>query len=86
MEQNNTKKNGRKKKEIEEGGEGEGGSGGGRERKGRQRSKLEQKMLTDVMDDLKQSIVRKQVVAGREFKVHIQLLTFVRFLKNIIWR
>ena len=37
--------------------------------RGKRRSKLEQKMLTDVVENLRQSIVKKQITAGREFKV-----------------
>ena len=52
-------------------GEGVRGEGGGRER-----SKLEEKMMKDVVSNLRQSIVRKQVAAGREFKVSGISLSF----------
>ena len=55
----------------EEEGEGVRGEGGGRER-----SKLEEKMMKDVVSNLRQSIVRKQVAAGREFKVSRISLSF----------
>ena len=53
----------------EEEGEGEEVKDRGRKRRKKERSKLEQKMLTGVIDNLRQSIVKKQVAAGREFKV-----------------
>ena len=43
--------------------------GGRTGRRRKERSKLEQKMLTGVVDNLRQSIVKTQVAAGREFKV-----------------
>lgn len=43
--------------------------GGRTRRRRKERSKLEQKMLTGVVDNLRQSIVKTQVAAGREFKV-----------------
>ena len=58
-----------------------GGDGGGEEeeeevrgegRGGRERSKLEQEMMSGVMEKLKKSIVRPQIAAGREFKVRGQ--------------
>ena len=55
----------RESMEEEEGGGERGGRG-----RGKGRSKLEQKMLTNVVDNLKKSVVRRQVAAGREFKVH----------------
>ena len=54
--------------EEEEKEEGKG-EDGGRERRRKERSKLEQQTLTHVVENLRQSIVKKQVVAGREFKV-----------------
>ena len=56
--------------------EGVRGEGGGWERGGRERSKLEEKMMKDVVSNLRQSIVRKQVAAGREFKVSGISLSF----------
>ena len=59
-------------KEARTDGDEEESGDGEKERRGRGkgRSKLEQKILTDVVDNLKQSVFKKQqVVAGREFKV-----------------
>ena len=53
----------------EEGEEGEEVKDGGTKGRKKERSKLEQKTLTGVIDNLRQSIVKRQVVAGREFKV-----------------
>ncbi|CAI7992695.1 Cilia- and flagella-associated protein 74 [Geodia barretti] len=52
----------------EEGEEGEEVKDGGTKGRKKERSKLEQKTLTGVIDNLRQSIVKRQVVAGREFK------------------
>ena len=56
-----------KEKEKGEGGEGRGGVE--RVTGKRQKSKLEQKKMSEVVDSLRKSIARKQVAAGREFKV-----------------
>ena len=53
----------------EEEGEGVRGEGVRGEGVRGERSKLEEKMMKDVVSNLRQSIVRKQVAAGREFKV-----------------
>lgn len=57
------------KDEEEEERKGDGCEVRGRREKGR--SKLEEKMLTSVMDNLKGSIVRRQIAAGKEFKVSL---------------
>ena len=54
--------------QVSEGEEVESASGE-RGRRGKGRSKLEQEMLTNVVNSLKHSVVRNQVAAGREFKV-----------------
>lgn len=63
-------------KESKTRGPDEGGSEEGERREGgKTRSKLEQKILRDVVDNLKQSVVKKQVAAGKEFKV-----SYIHFL------